>query len=181
MRERPELPNGWSFPIKPSEVEWYVPGVGHVNWVRGNEKLQDLSARDQSVLYLAWQPWTAMPASILTIGAVPSEFRAEIRQWIDEVVGPEAMAWMKELESRTPTRLDRGHNVSWTWRRDLIPDGPSTVYVPVGGRELRENPARRSCREHAYRVSSRSLGRRRRRATRPAPRFTDPRLSAEVE
>jgi hypothetical protein len=127
VSERPRLPKGWSFPIKPSEVERYFPGVGYVYWVRGTAKLKDWSARDQSFLYLAWQPRTAMPASILTVGAVPSEFRAEIRQWVDEVVGPEASAWMKALESKSPTWLDSGHRVNWKWRRDPNSDRPSTV------------------------------------------------------
>jgi hypothetical protein len=127
VRNRPKLPKGWSFPIKPSEVEQYVPGVGHVYWVRAVEKLQDWSARDQNFLYLDWQPRTAMPASIFTIASVPSEFRAEIRKWIHEVVGPEATAWMQALESRSSTWLDSGHRISWTWRRDPIADPPPTV------------------------------------------------------
>lgn len=106
---------------------WEVlSGGGYIYWVRSPGNLRDRSARDQNCLYLAWQPRTAMPASILTVGAVPSEFRAEIRQWIDEVVGPESRDWMQALDSKSPTWLDSVNKVNWTWRRVPTSERPAT-------------------------------------------------------
>lgn len=111
MKVRPKLPKGWSWPVKPSDVDEQFPGVGHVNWVTGA-----LNKKRTPTLYLTWQPRTAMPEAGLTISAVPSTDRAAIRLWIMDVVAPEARSWLTALETRSPTWLDQWHMESWCWQ-----------------------------------------------------------------
>jgi hypothetical protein len=56
-----------------------------------------------------------MPPSRMTFSAVPSANRASIREWIEEVVAPEARDWLLELASRSPVWLDSRHSVQWVW------------------------------------------------------------------
>jgi hypothetical protein len=116
VRSRPKLPKGWSYPIKPSEVEKHFPGVGHVYWGWGSYKLRDWKVEERPCFLLTWQPRTAMPMLILTVAAVPSDKRARIRAWVEAVVAPQAQEWLRALKDRSPTWLDGKHQKTWTWR-----------------------------------------------------------------
>ena len=116
-RNRSKLPAGWSRPIKPSEVTQTFPGIGHVYWNGRPTTWRDNTA--QPVIWLTWDPRTAMPQPILTVWAVPSANRAAIRQWIQQAVAPQATRWLLALESRSPTWRDTRQSKTWTWRPDL--------------------------------------------------------------
>lgn len=109
VQAQPGLPRGWSFPIEPSEVEDYFPGVGHVHWSLQTTTSEGSFPGHIRSLRVAWEPRVAEPPSVLTVFAVPSDHLIEIRKWIGAVVGPESRAWMRALESQNATWLLHGH------------------------------------------------------------------------
>ena len=115
---RQKLPKGWSWPIKPSEVEKYFPGVGYTYWFRGSTKQQrawTLGEPRPTSFRLTWTPRTAMPQPILTVFSVPSDLRKAVREWVEAVVLAQAHSWLAALETQSPVWLDAEHTKTWTW------------------------------------------------------------------
>ena len=117
MRSRPELPSGWSWPIKPSEVESFFPGVGQVYWWGWSRKRAAANG-NPTKLFLRWSPRSATPQPGLTLVAVPSQYRQAIRAWVETYVAPAAQRWLAELENQSPTWLDSNLVAEWTWKPD---------------------------------------------------------------
>lgn len=115
MRRVPELPRGWSFPIEASEVSTYFPGVERVVWSADMTTLKEWIEIGRRCLRISWEPTTAEPLLTLTIWAVPTEHRIEVRKWIDDEVGPESRAWMQSLDVRDSAWLRHGHAFHWFW------------------------------------------------------------------
>ena len=115
-RNRSKLPAGWSRPVKPSEISQTFPGAGHVYWNGPPATSRDATARP--VIWLSWEPRSAMPQPGLTVWAVPSANRAAIRQWINQTVAPQATRWLLALESRSPVWRDTRHWKTWNWKPD---------------------------------------------------------------
>jgi hypothetical protein len=113
-RNRSKLPAGWSRPIKPSEITQTFPGIGHVYWNGPPATWRKPTA--QPVIWLSWQPRSAMPQPVLTVWAVPSANRAAIHQWINQTVAPQAAGWLLALESRSPIWRDTRHSRTWNWK-----------------------------------------------------------------
>ena len=111
---RPELPRGWSYPVKPSEIETLFPGVGHVYWWGWSRK-RAAAKGNPTRLFLRWSPRSAMPQPGLTIVAVPSQYRQAVRAWIETQVAPAAKRWLAGLDTNSPTWLDDPHVMTWTW------------------------------------------------------------------
>ncbi len=113
-----KLPKGWSWPIKPSEVEKYFPGVGHTYWFWGSYRLRNRRLEEvrPPSFRLDWTPRSAMPQPVLTVFSVPSDKRASVRAWVEAVVAPQAHAWLGALETQYPTWLDARHQKTWTWK-----------------------------------------------------------------
>lgn len=115
MRSRPKLLRGWSYPITASEVQKLFPGVERTHWGWSPTRLRNWSPEERPCVLLRWTPHTAMPPSGVSFATVPSESRASVREWIKTAVAPEAQAWLRELENRSPVWRDGKHSVHWVW------------------------------------------------------------------
>jgi hypothetical protein len=116
-RTKPDLSDGWSFPLTPAEVDDYFAQVGFVSWRTTNSKQTGEWGTTPEVLFnLSWHPGISRPQPILTIRALPSPHQAEVRDWIDHVVAPELRAWLEALPTRSTTWLEHAHVVSWKWQ-----------------------------------------------------------------
>jgi len=122
VQSRPKLPQGWSYPIKASEVETLFPGVEYISWGWGTSRLRKWSPEERPSVFLWWHPHTAMPPSRMSFAAVPSENRASIREWIEVMVAPEARVWLDALATRSPVWLDGKHSVTWSWNSHGVED-----------------------------------------------------------
>ena len=117
----PDLTDGWSYPITPAEVEEYFPNVGHVSWRTGSKQEGPFGTHDEVVILLSWHPRISRPQPILTVRAVRTCRRVEVRTWIDDVVISEARAWLESLSSRSDSWRERAHTLRWTWRLEMDP------------------------------------------------------------
>ena len=115
MQAQPELPKGWSFPIEPSEVQQYFPGVDRSIWSVGTTTLNGWNEIRGRCFRIAWERHSFDFPRTLTIWAVPSEHLTEIRKWIDEVVGPKSRAWLQAPEFEDPAWLRGGHALHFFW------------------------------------------------------------------
>lgn len=116
MKTKPELPKGWTFPMKSSEIREQFPEVGSTHWVHSASSLEEWPSPGEACLHLKWEPRIAMAQPSLTVHSVPSKYRAEIRAWIDESARAELQAWLRELVTDCPEWLEHAHGMHWFWR-----------------------------------------------------------------
>jgi len=114
--EKPELADGWSYPITSAEAEEYFPKVGHVSWRTAPNQDAEFGAHDEVLIILSWHPRISRPQPILTLRTVRTCRRAEVRAWIDVVVVPEAREWVESLPHRNDSWRELTHTVRWKWR-----------------------------------------------------------------
>jgi hypothetical protein len=114
--EKPELADGWSYPITSFEAEAYFPNVGHVSGRAAPNQDAVFGAKDEVLIILSWHPRISRPQPILTVRAVRTCRRDEVRTWIDEVVAPQAREWLESLPDRNNSWRERAHTMRWKWR-----------------------------------------------------------------
>lgn len=110
-----KLRTGFSYPIRPDEVNRYFPGVRTVYWKR------DLPAYfGAAVFVLTWEPRSDVNREPrLTVKACPSDDRADIRSWLESEVAPEARAWLAALEDRESTWVQFSQSQHWDWHSEV--------------------------------------------------------------
>ena len=106
-----KLRSGFSYPIRPAEVDRYFPGVRTVYWKR--DRPADLGSE---VFVLSWNPRLNVDRQpTLTVQACLSEDRAGIRAWLKSKVTPEACAWLAALEDKESTWVQSKQFRRWDW------------------------------------------------------------------
>jgi hypothetical protein len=107
-----KLPQGWSRPIKGSEVTLLFPWVGSVTW---NGRPQGWQSADAlPVVWLEWSPRSAQTQPVLTLWAVPSQIRSLVRQAVHDQVRVEAAEWFAKITSTEVLRAAH-HMTQWLW------------------------------------------------------------------
>jgi hypothetical protein len=107
-----KLPQGWSRPIKGSEVALLFPWAGAVTW---NGRPQGWQGADAlPVVWLAWSPRSAQTQPVLTLWAVPSQVRRLVRQAVHDQVQVEAAEWFAQITSTEVLRAAH-HTTQWRW------------------------------------------------------------------
>jgi hypothetical protein len=114
-----KLARGWSWPLRPSEVEEVVPGFGHVTWSSPRGPGGDGHPTEEGWLLAAhwWARPGAMPPLRLTVYAVPSSLRRPLREAIVESVAPSVVRWRADADRSEGWRM-LDHHEGWLWSAD---------------------------------------------------------------
>lgn len=108
-----KLPQGWSRPLKPSEVPRVFPMAGSIAWNGRAQGWQKATALP--VVWLAWSPDSAQAQPVLTVWAVPSSSRSTIRRHIHDVVSAQAIRWFESVVNDGETARATPHTTGWYW------------------------------------------------------------------
>jgi hypothetical protein len=109
-----KLPDGWSWPLKPSDLPAIFPGVSTVYWYGPAAGPKPSSG---PLVLLAWsaRPDSRMPEPTLMIWAVPSEMRARIRGELQTEAAADVKRWLSALADRGDGWRMLKHLQRWEW------------------------------------------------------------------
>lgn len=114
-----KLAPGWSWPVRASEVDEVVPGFTYLTWSPPWGPGRRSQPTDEGWLLAAY--WRAepgrMPPFRLTIYAVPSALRQQLRRQVAETVGPAVSAWRADADGGDGWRM-LDHYEGWFWTSD---------------------------------------------------------------
>ena len=111
-----KLPKGWSRPVKASEVSELFPMAGTLTW---NGRPQTWREPPPfPVVWLAWSPGSAGAQPVLTLWAVPSAERSNVRRGVHQTVSPQAHQWFASVVGATEVARAGYHSVGWSWTGD---------------------------------------------------------------
>jgi hypothetical protein len=106
--------------VKSSEIATLFPGT---KWITWNGRPQGWQTGTRPAIWLTWSPHSMLPQPVITVWAVPSEFREQIRGWIRDVVSPSAALWLSSLDAQPDTWRYSEQSKAWQWTEPELASG----------------------------------------------------------
>lgn len=115
------LPQGLSWPLKPSDIGVLFPDAGYTRMISG-VRMETGEQGPRVLLDATWTERSRITQPMLTIFAVPSNLRSELARIVESQAAPAVQSWMASIPSRGDgwRMLDHEIRIWWTLAGDQI-------------------------------------------------------------